>query len=152
VANVGVALKPGSHARASLRRLLTTLSIGEDAILRHTGGLVPCGGPLGRTWQDNIVLVGDAAGQTHPITGAGVANACLCGQMAGRAAARAALQDDPRLLREYEREWRDFLGAVLDHATARRRLLDAHWSRDAWELGQVLRQTWVAFSGYGRRT
>ena len=152
-ANVGVGLrsKDARRAREALQHLLDRLEIGREAVLSYTGGLIPAGGPLQRTWQDNIILVGDAAGQTHPITGAGVAYACLCGEIAGRVAAQAARENDLSVLAAYEQEWRDFLGGALGHATAKRRFMEARWSADPQELSAVLRQSWVAFPGYRRR-
>lgn len=150
-ANVGVGLKRGYHPKEALEHLLSRLQIGQEAIIGYTGGLIPTGGPLECTWQTNIILVGDAAGQTHPLTGAGVANACLCGRLAGQAAARAALRGDLSLLEDYEREWRNFLGRVLAHAAAKRHLLNEHWSGDPMALSLALRQAWVTFPAYGRR-
>jgi len=152
VANVGVGvgLKFQRDPREALEHLLDRLQIHRRAVIGYTGGLIPCGGPPERTWEGNIILVGDAAGQTHPITGAGVAHACLCGQLAGRAAAKAARCGDPGLLGEYEQEWRDFLGGVLAHALARRRDLDNRWDDDPVALTRALRENWVAFPTYGR--
>jgi digeranylgeranylglycerophospholipid reductase len=151
LANVGVAVQAGLSLSERLAHFLDRLSIDRGAIVRRTGGLVPSGGPLGCTWQDNIILVGDAAGQAHPITGAGVAHACLCGQLAGRAAARAALHHDLGLLAEYESDWRDYVGGALRHAADKRHFLDASWSDDRRSLSAALRETWVAFPGYGKR-
>jgi len=153
VANVGVGVSSGGgpSPKEALAHLLDRLEIRPAAVIGHSGGLIPCDGPPEHTCQGNIILVGDAAGQTHPITGAGVAYACLCGQMAGRAAAHAALLDDLSLLGEYEQEWRDYLGGVLTHAVAKRRFLEEGWSRGLATLSVLLRQTWVAFPAYGRR-
>jgi digeranylgeranylglycerophospholipid reductase len=150
-ANVGVAVRAGLGLGECLAHFLARLSIDRQAIVGRTAGLLPSGGPLGCTWHDNIILVGDAAGQAHPITGAGVANACLCGQMAGRAAARAVRSGNVDSLGEYEAEWRDFLGGALLHAADKRRFLDANWSDDRRSLSAVLREAWVAFPGYGKR-
>ena len=165
VANVGVGLDAcgGVTPKEALTHLLDRLGIAASRVIGHGGGLgsvsglgsisglIPSGGPPERTHRENLVLVGDAAGQTHPITGAGVAHACLCGQMAGRAAAKVAQSGDLDALSEYEQEWRDYLGGVLVHATAKRRLLEEGWSRDLDVLNALLRQTWVAFPGYGRK-
>ncbi|HID61806.1 MAG TPA: NAD(P)/FAD-dependent oxidoreductase [Anaerolineae bacterium] len=153
VANVGVGvgLRFKRDPREALGHLLDRLKINPQAVIGYTGGLIPSGGPPERTWEENIILVGDAAGQTHPITGAGVAHACLCGQLAGKAAARAALHSDLSLLGEYEQEWRDFLGGILAHALARRRELDKSWSDEPVALARALRENWVAFPAYGRR-
>ena len=152
VANVGVGvgLKFKRDPKEALKHLLDRLKINHRAVISYSGGLIPSGGPPERTWEGNIILVGDAAGQTHPITGAGVAHACLCGQLAGKAAARAALCGDLSLLGEYEQEWRDFLGGILAHALARRRNLDKSWSDDPVALAHVLYENWVAFPAYGR--
>ena len=153
VANVGVGVNDGGpNPKEALAHLLDRLAIRPSAVIDYSGGLIPCGGPPEHTWQGNVVLVGDAAGQTHPITGAGVAHACLCGQMAGRAAAKAAPSGAPDALSEYEREWRDYLDGVLTHAVAKRRFLEKGWTRDPAALSALLRQTWVAFPAYGTKT
>lgn len=150
-ANVGVGVEAGRSVKDALDRFLSMLGVRPADITRRVGGYIPCGGPPALTWKDDIVLVGDAAGQTHPITGAGVANACLCGQMAGRAAAEAALSGDSSRLSGYEHEWRAFLGGVLAHAVDRRRFLTKRWTANLDELSAALRWAWVAFPGYGRR-
>lgn len=151
-ANVGVGVRREFRRglRKALAHLLDRLGIRPSAILGRTDGLIPCGGPVEPTRRGNIILAGDAAGQTHPITGAGVAHACLSGRLAGEAAARAALSGDPGYLAEYEREWREYLGAVLEHALAKRRFLEDNWDNDPATLSQCLRRTWVAFPAYGR--
>jgi len=151
VANVGVGVvgDGGPGPREALAHLLDKLEIAPDAIISRTGGAVPCGGPAPETRWRNVILVGDAAGQTHPITGAGVAHACLCGQMAGRAAAKAATTGDLGALDAYERGWRNYLGGVLGHAVAKRRVMEEGWDEDPGRLSALLRKTWVAFPSYG---
>ncbi|MDP2954580.1 MAG: NAD(P)/FAD-dependent oxidoreductase, partial [Chloroflexota bacterium] len=150
-ANVGVGWRFGHRPSEALQHLLDRLRIRRTAILGHTDGFIPSGGPLEKTWEGNFILVGDAAGQTHPITGAGIAHACLCGEMAGRVAAEAARNGELGYLAEYESEWRSFLGGVLAHALRKRHFLEEHWSEDGEALSKVLRQSWVAFPAYGHR-
>ena len=155
VANVGVGVcraGRGPSPAEALEHLLDRVDVRPADVIGRSGGAIPCGGPPPRTCGGKIILVGDAAGQTHPITGAGVANACLCGQMAGRAAARAALCGDPAALEQYEREWRGYLGGVLAHAVTKRRMLSRGWTQNPTALSALLRRTWVAFPAYGRRT
>ncbi|MBU0703534.1 MAG: FAD-dependent monooxygenase, partial [Chloroflexi bacterium] len=121
------------------------------AILGRTGGPVPSGGTVARLRVGNVLLVGDAAGHTHPVTGAGIFAAIVSGTLAGEAAAKAVKSNDFALLDEYEREWAAFMGGPLRHALSKRRYLDEHWSDDAASLSGVVRETWVAFKEYGRR-
>jgi flavin-dependent dehydrogenase len=91
-----------------------------------------------------VLLVGDAAGHTHPITGAGIANAVLCGEMAGRWAAKAAEMDDPGVLHHYDDQWMDLLKETLDHAYQRRRTMEACWQ----DFIGTVRSCWIAFREY----
>jgi len=100
--------------------------------------------PMRKLTRDNILLVGDAGGQTHPITGAGIAQAVICGQMAGRTAASVAEKGDLSLLSEYEKEWQDFFGQTLERAHGRRTMLEKNWD----QLESVIKICWVAFREY----
>jgi flavin-dependent dehydrogenase len=98
----------------------------------------------------NILLVGDAAGHTHPVTGAGIFSAVIGGTLAGEAAAQAIKTSDLAALDEYEREWASFMGGPLRHALSKRRYLDRHWSDDPAVLSSAVHETWIAFKEYGR--
>jgi digeranylgeranylglycerophospholipid reductase len=87
---------------------------------------------------------GDAAGQTHPITGAGIFSAVVCGKLAGQWAARVVREKDPRLLQRYEDEWRDLFGETLVRASRRRRFMEANWSR----FDQIIKSSWIAFRDF----
>jgi geranylgeranyl reductase family protein len=154
---VGVSREVGGDLRAALEHLLDRLEIGRDAIVGRTGGLLPSGGEVGQLRTGNVLLVGDAAGHTHPVTGAGVAAAAIGGTLAGQAAARAL---DPQqtegssfqaALDGYDKEWASFMRGPLRHALEKRRYLDEHWNDDAGQLSALLRETWIAFKAYGRR-
>ncbi len=62
----------------------------RPGILARGGGAIPVGGPRPRIWREGVVLCGDAAGLTHPVTGAGIPQALASGRLAGRAAAALA--------------------------------------------------------------
>lgn len=151
-ANVGVGVRKELPPGKVLAGLLERLSIREEDIISYSGGWIPCGGPTARTTDGNIILVGDAAGHTHPVTGAGVAHACLCGQIAAETAVQAVKRRSLSALEGYEAEWRDFLGGVLSHAAAKRRRMMENWVRDPKRLADLLRETWIAFPSYGRRS
>jgi flavin-dependent dehydrogenase len=94
IANLGVGVAP--EARHRLKELLTGLHqalvaegrVGAE-ILGHTGGAIPVGGmltPHGALRGACVLLAGDAAGLTNPVTGAGIASAVISGMLAGQAA------------------------------------------------------------------
>jgi geranylgeranyl reductase family protein len=122
----------------------------SDSIISHTAGPVPVGGPGVVRWG-NVLLVGDAAGLTHPVTGAGIVNAIISGEMAGKAAARAALDSDLSGLDEYEDELRLALTPALERASEKRSLLERAWNLPPAELSEAIRGSWIAFDEYYRR-
>jgi digeranylgeranylglycerophospholipid reductase len=133
------------HLMSTAERL--GLVIGKH-VLGRTGGVIPVGGPLGTARVGSVLLAGDAAGQTHPVTGAGIHAAVTCGRAAGDAAGRFASSGDPEDLAAYEAEWRDHWGDVLRHALRRREELLSRWDAD---LERAVRRCWVTFPDYHAR-
>ncbi len=152
-ANVGIGVMPKKTAFLStllsgfLERLLSSGTLSRINIVGKTGGSIPCG-PLRQTVFGNILLVGDAAGQTHPITGAGILNAVMAGEIAGRIASEAIARDDPAYLSQYEIEWRETLGKSLSHADSKREFLEENWNREGIDFQDLIRNTWVGFKEY----
>ncbi len=146
-ANVGVGVnrRMGGDPQRALAHLLARLEISPDTAVGRTAGPVPAGGTVARLWQEPILLVGDAAGHTHPVTGAGILAAVVSGTLAGQAVAHGRPD-------EYPREWSAFMAGPLRHALSRRQALDARWSTDVQALSTALRESWIAFRAYGRRT
>ena len=103
-----------------------------------TGGLIPAGGPL-QTVKENILLAGDAAGQTDPLTGGGIVQALICGKIAGRIAAEAVENNDLHLLYTYEVEWRSLFENDLKKSYEKRQFLESHWE----ELGSIIGKGWI---------
>jgi geranylgeranyl reductase family protein len=150
VANVGLGMSRATGGRPSVRKLLDGFirrlaAEGKicGAPVAHAAGLIPAE-PVRNAVHGKIMLVGDAAGHTHPITGAGIFAAVTCGQLAGKHAAAAVAANDLTRLRAYDREWQDLLGDTLERAHRRRRLMEARWS----EFDTILNQCWVAFKEY----
>jgi digeranylgeranylglycerophospholipid reductase len=152
-ANVGVAVNAqmGGQAGPALEHLLERLGLSRAAVVGTLGGAAPVGGPVARLQAGPILLVGDAAGLAHPITGGGIAPAVISGQMAGRAAALAVAGQGAAALEWYAQEWQATMGAAMGQAVANRRYLNARWSDDPAVLSELVRETWIAFAAYGRR-
>ena len=115
-----------------------------------TGGAIPVGGRLrsvGCLERTAVLLAGDAAGLTNPVTGAGIASAVQSGALAGRAAADlvsgcAAALDD------YEEELGDIFDAALGRALRRRRAVLACYAGGAVHDARTLRDGWIASPHY----
>jgi flavin-dependent dehydrogenase len=150
-ANVGVGvdprfgLKPAQELKC-FASALAKMKLIEPRILATAGGLIPVGGPL-TSRKGNLLLAGDAAGHCHPMTGAGVTTAVQCGELAGKAAARAALSGDFSNLDSYKSEVEELAGDMLRRALQARRLLEPFWAGP--QLREVLRYSWVSFPEYG---
>lgn len=151
-ANAGVAVNPalGGQAAPALDHLLDRLGLGRGCVVGHLGGAAPVGGPVRCLRVSNILLAGDAAGLTHPVTGGGIAPAVISGQMAGQAAAQAVAAGDLDVLASYPAAWEDMMGGPQRQALANRRCLDARWTDDAAALSAAVAETWIAFPAYGR--
>jgi len=149
-ANVGLGRKKKNGNDVSLKKLLEQF-IGRlveegkifPKVLKWFGGWIPAE-PVRRVVKGNVLLVGDAAGHTHPITGAGIAPALISGRKAGEWAVKAIEAKDLALLSKYENDWRDSYGEAIDRAYHRRNLLERHWG----QLDTIIKTCWVAFREY----
>ena len=75
--------------------------------------------PRGSLGDTQVLLAGDAAGLTNPVTGAGIAAAVHSGTLAGDAAA-AIVAGERSAASDYEEELRSVFGASLERALRRR--------------------------------
>ena len=153
VANLGLgvdkryAADPKAALDALHRDLIDQGRVGET-ILHRTGGAIPVGGLRQNLVMGNTLFVGDAAGLTHPITGAGIAAAVVSGELAGQAAAAWLIGCDEKALMDFENTIRDQFGASLQRAVARRIRLGKYWGTPAASDDRIQRRGWVAFPEY----
>jgi flavin-dependent dehydrogenase len=150
LANVGLGMLPPTEGNLTIRRMLDRfVSRLSDqgkicgSAVGHAAGWIPVE-PMRSALYGNILLVGAAAGHSHPITGAGVFAAVTCGRMAGEYAARAVAAGTLALLSSYDQEWQDLLGNTLALARKRREQMETHWS----DFPSIVRRSWVAFREY----
>ncbi len=155
IANLGAGVAP--EARPQLkpvldklrRRLVAEGRIG-DAILGHTGGAIPVDGIVGpvAALPDGtpVLLAGDAAGLTNPVTGAGIPAAVMSGALAGEAAGRwiAGAAD---ALEDYAEEIEDLFSTSLRRAVRRRRELERAFAESVPQPDD-LRRGWIAYPEY----
>src|SRR5659263_375121 len=87
----------------------------QGKIIEMVVGGVPVSGPIKQTVADGLILVGDAARQSDPLTGGGIINAMDAGKIAGEVCIRAKDMGDysVKTLKEYEDRWRAVIGKEL---------------------------------------
>lgn len=151
VANLGVGIDPAfeTDLKAPLdvlhEALVRTGRVGDEVLLR-TGGSIPVGGLREKLVVGELLFAGDAAGLTHPISGAGIAQAVTSGECAGRAASRW-LEGEDDALRDYEDEIREqYEGSLERGLAARRRMAEAWKKRTAVDAEH--RKGWISFEEY----
>ncbi len=140
-------LKPalaGLHAR-----LIEEGRVGKD-IKAHTGGAIPVGGvkgPAGTLAGRSVLLCGDAAGLTNPVTGAGINAAAISGKLAGECAA-AIVDGDADAAEDYAAEIEAIFGRSLALAKKRRRQLLDCYTGNKKPHERQLRDGWIAYPQY----
>ena len=154
VANLGAGVDPEHRAR--LRHVIQRLHkaliesgrVGGE-VLGLTGGLIAVGGmrtPWSLLDRTLVLLAGDAAGLTNPVTGAGIAAAVQSGKLAGQTAA-AWVAGDRSAGADYEEELESMFQAALDRALRRRRELAGALAAGA-HRESALRRGWIAYPEY----
>jgi len=94
-----------------------------------------------------VLLAGDAAGLTNPVTGAGIAASVQSGTLAGEAAARW-LHGDERALSDYEEELADTFDGALSRALRQRHRVLACYGEGAAPQPAALRGGWISYPQY----
>ena len=85
-------------------------------------------GPVGHSYSDNVVLVGDAAGHVMASNGGGIPQALGGGYIAGHVV--ASHLEKGTELSVYERIWRNEFGHELDTALSILRIADSIMTSD----------------------
>ncbi len=83
---------------------------------------LPVDGPLTRTYTNNVMAVGDAAGMVMPTNGGGIQTALVTGRLAGEAAVRYFENQTP--LSSYEEAWREQIGVEMENSKIMRMASD----------------------------
>ncbi|MEL4305555.1 NAD(P)/FAD-dependent oxidoreductase [Methanococcoides sp. LMO-2] len=120
-ANVGIGIlgsESGEQRAIDLLNDFMEKNMPEARIIEMVVGGVPVSGTIDRTIANGLILVGDAARQSDPITGGGIINAMDAGKMAGEVAVKAIRNGDcsEKGLQEYEDLWRDTIGKEIDNS------------------------------------
>ncbi len=120
-ANVGIGIlgsKSGKIRALSLLTKFIETSLPHGKIVEMVVGGVPVSGPIEKTIADGLMLVGDAARQSDPLTGGGITNAMDAGKIAGEVCIKAKEKEDysVKTLKEYEDRWRATIGKEIERS------------------------------------
>ena len=93
-------------------------SLGKITTIEFHYGLIPNDGLSRKTVYDNLILVGDSAGQSNPLVLEGIRYAIRFGRVAGEIAAKAILVNDTseKSLFQYESIWKKAILAKINSA------------------------------------
>ncbi len=145
-AKVGVGVTQG-YPRAYLEKFISSSPFSErlDGLkTEYVAGALPIGGLREKLCCGNVLLVGDSAGMADPVTGAGINNALLAGEIAGKTLLKVLESDDVGILSEYETKTRRLLGKPLARALEKRKMLDVCYASNEL-LQEYLPELWVTF-------
>lgn len=116
MARIGLAVK--THSKQPLQQYFTILLkhplLQHATIMKRFGGAIPLG-PLKKTVDAHVMLVGDAAAQVKPTSGGGLYPGLLCATHCARIANKA-LQNNQftaHFLRQYHIAWSKNIGREL---------------------------------------
>jgi digeranylgeranylglycerophospholipid reductase len=132
-ANVGIGIGGGVETKTAKEYLdhflkhhdVAKRQLSNAKVIETRVGALPVCGPNKTNVVDGALLVGDAAGHVHPITGGGMGYAMVCGSIAGRVAAECTQNESVKAsdLKQYEKEWRKLYGAEFDQSLKLRELI-----------------------------
>ena len=105
----------GYDLRTYVRKLIMKYNLQNEKIIKEEAYLVPLSGGSKRITAHRVLLVGDAAHQVAPLSGAGIHLAIIAGLLAGEIISRCLIKRR-RLsysLKQYERIWNCLYGIEL---------------------------------------
>lgn len=114
-------------------------------------GLIPNDGLARKTVHDNLILVGDSAGQANPLVLEGIRYAIRFGRVAGEVAAGAARSGDTseKGLSEYEQRWKKAIGSKIRSAGRVQDrwigLTDGDWDRELDIISELRPEEFLDF-------
>lgn len=121
IGKVGVAGR-GINVSESINEFL--LKKGNHSIIRKIFAPIWIKGPIEKFVTENVVTVGDAAGQAKPTTAGGIYSCGMGGIFAGRAISKFLETNNKSHLDEYQKNWEERFGKEFEKQLLARRLLE----------------------------
>lgn len=135
---LGVSMEFGAPSKY-LASLIERKGLESAERLRMISGAIPIGPPR-RTYADNIMIVGDAAAQTKPLSGGGLYTGMRAAKWAALTAMEAMKEEDlsAKRLSQYEARWRADIGKELDRGMMIRKAFTGMSDKKLDEIGRLL--------------
>ncbi|HZS73660.1 MAG TPA: NAD(P)/FAD-dependent oxidoreductase [Candidatus Nitrosotalea sp.] len=120
-AKVGVAGK-GINPALAIEEFLN--SKGKHSTIRKIFAPIWVKGPIKEFVTDNVVTIGDAAGQAKPTTAGGIYSSGVGGILAGQAISKFLESGNKSDLLEYQKKWNERFGKEFENMLLARSLLE----------------------------
>ena len=125
--------------------------LGEITKIEFHYGLIPNDGLSRKTVYDNLILVGDSAGQANPLVLEGIRYAIRFGRVAGKVASDAIKNDDTseNALRPYETDWKKAIESKINSASKVQNrwigLSDEQWEKELDVISELSADEFLDF-------
>ena len=125
--------------------------LGEITKIEFHYGLIPNDGLSRKTVYDNLILVGDSAGQANPLVLEGIRYAIRFGRVAGKVASDAVKNDDTseNALRPYETDWKKAIESKINSASKVQNrwigLSDEQWEKELGVISELSADEFLDF-------
>ena len=125
--------------------------LGKITKIEFHYGLIPNDGLSRKTVYDNLILVGDSAGQANPLVLEGIRYAIRFGRVAGRVAADAIKNDDTseNALKPYETDWKKAIESKINSASKVQNrwigLSDEQWDKELDVISELSADEFLDF-------
>ena len=158
-ARIGVGIgKPDSDVDPTVRlnelidkKMGPINDLGKVEKIEFHYGLIPNEGLSRKTVYDNLILVGDSAGQANPLVLEGIRYAIRFGEVAGKVAAIAIKNGDTSetMLMPYEREWKKAIQSKINSAIKVQNrwvgLTDEEWDKELDIINELTADEFLDF-------
>ena len=125
--------------------------LGEITKIEFHYGLIPNDGLSRKTVYDNLILVGDSAGQANPLVLEGIRYAIRFGRVAGKVASDSIKNDDTseNALRPYETDWKKAIESKINSASKVQNrwigLSDEQWEKELDVISELSADEFLDF-------
>ena len=125
--------------------------LGEITKIEFHYGLIPNDGLSRKTVYDNLILVGDSAGQANPLVLEGIRYAIRFGRVAGKVASDAIKNDDTseNALKPYETDWKKAIESKINSASKVQNrwigLSDEQWDKELDVISELSADEFLDF-------